>query len=100
MISFPLQLCSTANPSELAAIGRPGSPELEIDMLRWNMNKLSLKQVPTSGARSRKCGNYLDALWFGREYKCISLENFIRDILKDDGILGGSSHSGRRTLAT
>ena len=31
---------------------------------------------------------------------CSSLENLIRDILKGAGIQGGSSHSGRRTLAT
>ena len=31
---------------------------------------------------------------------CSSLENLMREILKDAGIQGGSSHSGRRTLAT
>lgn len=31
---------------------------------------------------------------------CSSLENLIREILKGAGIQGGSSHSGRRTLAT
>ncbi|MDQ2077356.1 site-specific integrase [Marinimicrobium sp. ABcell2] len=31
---------------------------------------------------------------------CSSLENMMRDILKGSGIQGGSSHSGRRTLAT
>lgn len=31
---------------------------------------------------------------------CSSLENLMRDILKGSGIQGGSSHSGRRTLAT
>jgi len=31
---------------------------------------------------------------------CSSLENLIRGILKGAGIRGGSSHSGRRTLAT
>jgi integrase/recombinase XerD len=31
---------------------------------------------------------------------CSSLENLMREILKGAGIQGGSSHSGRRTLAT
>jgi len=31
---------------------------------------------------------------------CSSLENLMRDILKGAGIQGGSSHSGRRTLAS
>jgi len=31
---------------------------------------------------------------------CSSLENLMREILKGAGIEGGSSHSGRRTLAT
>lgn len=31
---------------------------------------------------------------------CSSLENMMREILKGSGIQGGSSHSGRRTLAT
>lgn len=31
---------------------------------------------------------------------CSSLENLIRDILKGAGVQGGSSHSGRRTLAS
>ena len=31
---------------------------------------------------------------------CSSLENLMRDIMKGAGIQGGSSHSGRRTLAT
>lgn len=31
---------------------------------------------------------------------CSSLENLMREILKGSGIRGGSSHSGRRTLAT
>lgn len=31
---------------------------------------------------------------------CSSLENLMREILKGSGIQGGSSHSGRRTLAT
>ena len=31
---------------------------------------------------------------------CASLENLVRDIIKSEGIQGGSSHSGRRTLAT
>lgn len=31
---------------------------------------------------------------------CSSLENLLRKILKGAGIQGGSSHSGRRTLAT
>jgi integrase/recombinase XerD len=31
---------------------------------------------------------------------CSSLENLMREIIKESGIQGGSSHSGRRTLAT
>lgn len=31
---------------------------------------------------------------------CSSLENLMRSIIKGAGIEGGSSHSGRRTLAT
>ena len=31
---------------------------------------------------------------------CSSLENLMREIFKGAGIQGGSSHSGRRTLAT
>jgi len=31
---------------------------------------------------------------------CASLENTVRDIIKSSGIQGGSSHSGRRSLAT
>jgi len=31
---------------------------------------------------------------------CASLENTVRDIIKSAGIQGGSSHSGRRSLAT
>jgi len=31
---------------------------------------------------------------------CASLENTVRELIKSAGVIGGSSHSGRRTLAT